>query len=87
MSPSPSLRRYVREWENLLELVAIFLAAAGIFVQHNMEHLMWVSAPGICLAYLEFIFLMGRYPFIGGSISLMFYTIITHLFRRFEKGI
>ena len=42
---------------------------------------MWVSAPGICFAYLEFIFLMGRYPFIGGSISLMFYSILSHLFR------
>ena len=33
------------------------------------------------LAYLEFIFLMGRYPFIGGSISLMFYYLLSHLFR------
>ena len=24
---------------------------------------------------------MGRYPFIGGSISLMFYYLLSHLFR------
>ena len=41
----------------------------------------WISAFGICLAYLELIFLMGRYPFLGGSISLMFYSILKHLFK------
>ena len=75
------IKRYILEWENLLELLAIFLATAGLFLQHDMQVLMWVSAPGICFAYLEFIFLMGRYPFIGGSISLMFYSILSHLFR------
>jgi hypothetical protein len=35
--------------------------------------LKWLSAIGICFAYLELIFLMGRYPFLGGAISLMFY--------------
>ncbi len=24
---------------------------------------------------------MGRYPFLGGSVSLMFYSIVRHLFR------
>ncbi len=24
---------------------------------------------------------MGRYPFLGGSISLMFYSIVKHLFK------
>ncbi len=28
---------------------------------------------------MELIFLMGRYPFLGGKISLMFYSIIKHL--------
>ena len=35
------------EWENLLELLAIFLATAGLFLQHRKQVLMWVSAPGI----------------------------------------
>ena len=67
------LRRYVREFENILELIVIALAITGCALQYHMKILKWVSAFGICLAYLELIFLMGRYPFLGGSISLMFY--------------
>ena len=31
------IKRYVTEWENLLELLAIFLATAGLFLQHDMQ--------------------------------------------------
>ena len=31
--------------------------------------------------YLEFIFLLGRYPMLGGSISLIYYTITRHLLK------
>lgn len=66
-------RRYFKEFENILELQVIILALVGLFIQHHMDVLKWISAIAICLAYLELIFLMGRYPFLGGSISLMFY--------------
>ncbi len=73
------VKRYLREFENLVELAALTLAAVGLFMQDQMALLKWLSAFGICLAYLELIFLMGRYPFIGGSVSLMFYSIMSHL--------
>ena len=31
------IKRYILEWENLLELLAIFLATAGLFLQHDMQ--------------------------------------------------
>ena len=72
---------YLRELENILELVVIVLALCGVGMQHDMNVVKWFSAFGVCLAYLELIFLMGRYPFLGGSISLMFYSITRHLAR------
>ena len=51
------------------------------FIMLVSTYTRWISAFGICLAYLELIFLMGRYPFLGGSISLMFYSIVKHLFK------
>ena len=38
-------------------------------------------ALGICLAWLELIFIIGRYPFRGGHFSIMFYNIVKKLFR------
>ena len=74
-------RRYLREFENVLELLVIGLAVAGFAVQDDVVRLKWISAFGIVLAYLELIFLMGRYQFLGGNISLMFYSIVRHLIR------
>lgn len=74
-------RQYFRELENSLELTVLILATIGLGVQSNMGALKWVSAFGITLGYLQLIFLMGRYPFLGGSISLMFYSIIRRLAR------
>jgi hypothetical protein len=70
---SLGIKRYFTEFENFIELTALILAAVGLFVQFDMILLKWLSAIGICFAYLELIFLMGRYPFLGGAISLMFY--------------
>eukprot|EP00095_Tigriopus_kingsejongensis_P006662 maker-scaffold363_size195477-snap-gene-0.50 protein:Tk06662 transcript:maker-scaffold363_size195477-snap-gene-0.50-mRNA-1 annotation:"transient receptor potential channel pyrexia-like" len=74
-------RQYLRELENILEVTVLILALIGLGVQSNMGALKWVSAFGITLGYLQLIFLMGRYPFLGGSISLMFYSIIRRLAR------
>merc|ERR1712013_227596 len=40
-----------------------------------------IAAIGICAAWLELIFLVGRYPFRGGDFSIMFYNIIKKLAR------
>ena len=40
-----------------------------------------MAALGICLAWLELIFLFGRYPFSGGIFSCMYYNIIRKLTR------
>jgi len=54
------VRRYLQEFENMLELIVIALATASVFCQWHMNAVKWVSAFGICLAYLELIFLLGR---------------------------
>ncbi len=74
-------KRYLSEFENILEILVLTLAGCGLGFQYNVYILKWVSAWGICLAYLELIFLLGRYPVLGGSISLMFYTITRHLLQ------
>ena len=34
-----------------------------------------VASAAICLAWIEIIFMIGRYPFLGGRFSIMFYSI------------
>ena len=41
----------------------------------DLEVLKVASSIGICLAWLELIFMLGRYPFLGGRFSIMFYAI------------
>ena len=53
-------RQYFREFENLVELAVLVLSSLGLAFQGNLDVLKWISAFGICLAYLELIFLMGR---------------------------
>merc|ERR1712038_1360593 len=54
-----------------------------IILQKTMEAAMirGIAALGICAAWLELIFLVGRYPFQGGDFSIMFYNIIKKLSR------
>ena len=74
-------KRYLSEFENWLEIAILTLSILGLIYQRNLYLLKWFSAFGISLAYVELIFLLGRYPVLGGSISLMFYTIFKHLFK------
>ena len=74
-------KRYFSEFENWLEWTVYILATLGMIFQRNYGFLKWVSAFGVPLAYLEFIFLLGRYPMLGGSISLIYYTITRHLLK------
>ena len=34
-----------------------------------------VASAAVCLAWIEIIFMIGRYPFLGGRFSIMFYSI------------
>ena len=54
-----------------------------IILQENWEAAVTrgIAALGICAAWLELIFLVGRYPFRGGDFSIMFYNIIKTLVR------
>lgn len=74
-------KRYLSEFENWLEIATLTLSTLGLIYQKDLAVFKWFSAFGICLAYVVVIFLLGRYPMLGGSISLMFYTITKHLFR------
>eukprot|EP00096_Caligus_rogercresseyi_P012310 TRINITY_DN5113_c0_g1_i1.p1 TRINITY_DN5113_c0_g1~~TRINITY_DN5113_c0_g1_i1.p1 ORF type:complete len:560 (-),score=54.00 TRINITY_DN5113_c0_g1_i1:83-1762(-) len=74
-------KAYFREFENWLELCIIGIVVSSLITQRDLDTFKWLSAIGVCLSYLELIFLMGRYPLLGGRISLMFYSITKHLYR------
>ena len=111
---SVGIRAYVTNFENMIELTVISLAAVCLSTQEFEEVEKWFSAFGIVLAYLgslkhlllryvyqntqiilckietmqnkhvfcfpaELVFLLGRYPPLGGRISIMFYNITRHL--------
>ena len=74
-------RRYLSEFENWLEVSTLTCSILGLIYQKDVVLFKWFSAFGICIAYVVVIFLLGRYPMLGGSISLMFYTITKHLVK------
>ena len=40
-----------------------------------------VASAAICLAWIEIIFMIGRYPFLGGRFSIMFYSITKRIIQ------
>ena len=81
-------RQYFREIENYFEWFVILSALISIgfkdvILQENpvSAFIRGITALGICFAWLELIFMIGRYPFSGGVFSIMFYNIIKILFR------
>ena len=81
-------RQYFREIENYFEWFVILSALISIgfkdvLLQENpySAFIRGITALGICFAWLELIFMIGRYPFSGGVFSIMFYNIIKILFR------
>ena len=76
---------YFQELENYIEWLTIICA----FITVSLETLhrdssaiaRGFSAIGICLAYLELVFLIGRYPFQWSDVGIMFYRILTRLLR------
>merc|ERR1719219_1090001 len=81
-------KQYFKELENYIEWVVLLSACVTmifkeIILQENMEAsiVRGIAAVGICAAWLELIFIIGRYPFRGGDFSIMFYNIIKKTFR------
>jgi len=81
-------RQYFKELENYIEWVVLISALITmmfkeIILQNNREAavIRGIASIGICAAWLELIFLVGRYPFSGGDFSIMFYNIIKKLTR------
>ena len=54
-------KSYFSEFENFLEITTLTLVYLGLFFQNDLYVLKWLSAWGICLAYVELIFLLGKY--------------------------
>ena len=80
--------QYFKELENYIELAVLFSAIVSMIFKPIIKSNTWsgaftrgISGLGICLAWLELIFLIGRYPFRGGDFSIMFYNIIKKLSR------
>ena len=61
-------RQYARELENWFELLILAFAISTVIFKENLDTLKILSAIGICLAWIELIFLFGRFPFLGISI-------------------
>ena len=81
--------QYLKELENLIEWVVILSAAVTIMTKQslvdvtaeNSAVVRGVAAIGIGAAWMELIFIIGRYPFRGGDFSIMYYNIIRKTFR------
>ena len=68
-------REYFKELENWFELMILSLAMATLALKSQLDTLAIVASIGICLAWIELIFLFGRYPSLGGTFSIMYYSI------------
>ena len=76
-------KQYFKELENYIEWVVLLCAGFSMFFMNIMHQdtkeaafVRGVASLGICAAWLELIFIIGRYPFRGGDFSIMFYNII-----------
>jgi Polycystin cation channel len=67
--------RYFRELENWCNLLVYTFTITSLTFEANIEVHKIVASFGICLAWLELIFMLGRYPSLGGRFSIMFYSI------------
>jgi hypothetical protein len=63
-------KQYFMELENWFELLVLSLAISTLSVKAELDSLQVVAAVGICLAWIELIFLFGRYPFLGKLMRL-----------------
>ena len=58
-------KQYFMELENWFELLILSLAITTLSLKAELDSLQVVAAVGICLSWIELIFLFGRYPFLG----------------------
>ena len=54
------LKRYFSEFENILELACYTLVYLGLIFQNDGHVLKWISAWGICISYVQLIFMIGK---------------------------
>ena len=80
--------QYFKELENYIEwFVLISALITMIFNETILQKnetaacVRGVTALGICSAWLQLIFIIGRYPFSFGDFSIMFYNIIKKIAR------
>merc|ERR1711983_306613 len=74
-------KEYFMELENWFELLILGLAISTLCLKAELDILSIVASIGICLAWIELIFLFGRYPSLGGSFNIMYYAITKRVIR------
>merc|ERR1711936_359209 len=72
---------YFLELENWFELLILSLAVSTLCLKAELDSLAIVASVGICLAWIELIFQFGRYPSLGGTFSIMYYSITKRIIR------
>ena len=76
--------RYVLDFENWVQMFVYISAIVTISGRHtivgtekwNAAVVRGIAATGICFAWLELIFIVGRYPIKGSKIGVMFFLTI-----------
>lgn len=74
-------KQYFKELENWFELMILAFAISTLILKHEMDNLKVVAALGVCFSWLDLIFLLGRYPSLGGSFSIMYYTATKRIIK------
>jgi len=74
-------KQYFKELENWFELLIIAFAIATCILKKDLDSFKIVAAIGICITWIELIFLFGRFPFLGGMFSIMFYSITKRIIK------
>ena len=57
------------------------MAIATLSLKSQLDSLAIVASVGICLSWIELIFLFGRYPSLGGTFSIMYYSITKRIVK------
>merc|ERR1719412_3044035 len=63
----------------LLELTQMLSLGREYFLE--LDILAIVASVGICLAWIELIFMFGRYPSLGGTFNIMYYSITKRVIK------
>ena len=74
-------RRHFQELESWFKILIFSLALTAMFFEEHLEILNVLASAAICLSWIEIIFMIGRYPFLGGKFSIMFYAITKRIIQ------